>query len=561
MINFGHACESIAATSRKIDKVAEVARYLLTLNDADLESAVQFFTGAPFAKRDQAKLSLGAGTIVAAAQNVWGVSDADVSTAYRQHGDLGAAICTFVRPVADLGLFSEPLSPRSLKKLFDEMATVAGKGAGKRRLYLCERILASCKEAIEAKYIVKIMTGDLRIGLREGLIVDGIAKAFGCELRDVRRAAMAAGDIGAVAVAARHNSLSEIAVRYGRPIDFMLATPILYGSAYRELTDGEWSVEDKFDGIRAQAHKHGDVVQLFSRTLNDISHSYPEVVEELRAIPRDFILDGELIAQRDGNVLPFRNLQARLQRKTVTRELLDQIPVVYMCFDVLCVDNEYLLDDPLSRRHVRLESVINAGIHVRVTRSSRVEPDGGSETLNERFDEARARGHEGLVLKRRDSPYHPGRRGKWWLKLKRELSTLDVVVVAVEWGHGKRANVLSDYTFAVRGEAGELLTIGKAYSGLTDAEIAQYTPWFLAHPLSGSRREKGRRSEIPVEPQIVIEVAFDIIQPSTLHESGFSLRFPRIVRLREDKPVKDIDTIATVKKIYSDMLKREGVPQ
>ena len=164
------------------------------------------------------------------------------------------------------------------------------------------------------------------------------------------------------------------------------------------------------------------------------------------------------------------------------------------------------------------------------------------------------------MLKRADSPYLPGRRGKWWLKLKRELSTLDVVVVAVEWGHGKRASVLSDYTFAVRGDDGSLVTIGKAYSGLTDNEIAELTPWFLAHGLPPSRlREKARASEIPVEPKIVLEVAFDVIQESDLHESGFSLRFPRIVRIRDDKPPAEIDDLARVREIYGEMLEREGL--
>jgi DNA ligase-1 len=183
----------------------------------------------------------------------------------------------------------------------------------------------------------------------------------------------------------------------------------------------------------------------------------------------------------------------------------------------------------------------------------------GAAAVNDRFEAARSRGNEGVMFKRADAPYLPGRRGKWWLKLKRELSTLDVVVVAVEWGNGKRAGVLSDYTFAVRGDDGDLLAIGKAYSGLTDAEIAQLTPWFLAHRLPMERqREKARAHEIPVEPKIVIEVAFDIVQESDLHESGYSLRFPRIVRIRNDKPPEEIDTLDRVREIYREMLEREN---
>jgi DNA ligase-1 len=187
-----------------------------------------------------------------------------------------------------------------------------------------------------------------------------------------------------------------------------------------------------------------------------------------------------------------------------------------------------------------------------------------SDVIAERFDAARERGHEGLIFKRTDAPYSPGRRGKWWLKLKRELSTLDCVVVGVEWGHGRRAQVLSDYTFAVRGPDG-LVPIGKAYSGLTDAEIAEMTAWFLAHRLpepaataAYTRLGLGRR-EIVVEPEIVVEIAFDIIQQSALHASGFALRFPRIVRLRPDKPASEADTTERVAAIYAEMLEREGV--
>jgi DNA ligase-1 len=560
VIHFAQTCEAIARTAGKLEKIDVLAAYLRSLDDADLESAARYFTGSPFAQKDQRKLAIGGSAIVRAAQNVWGVTDAELSASYRERGDLGSALAPFVRAPADLGLFREPLSPASLQMLFDEAAAASGPAAGRRRLHVCERILRRCREPIEAKYVIKIMTGDLRIGLREGLVTDAIARAFDARAADVRRAAMAAADVGSVAVAARRRQLSGVEIAYGRPIAFMLASPLEYGSAYRELKDARWLVEDKFDGIRAQAHKQGDEVHLYSRTLSDVSNTYPEVVEALRGVPGTFMLDGELIAQRNGNVLPFRYLQARLQRKTVTRALLDEIPVVYAVFDVLAQDDEYLLDEPLLQRRKRLERLLAPRAGIAVAASRPLAPGAGPDALHGLFEDARARGHEGLVIKRADSPYHPGRRGKWWLKLKRELSTLDVVVIAVEWGHGKRAQVLSDYTFAVRGDRGELLAIGKAYSGLTDVEIAELTPWFLEHRLPPSRgRPNARESEIPVEPNIVLEVAFDVIQKSDLHESGFALRFPRIVRIRDDKPMSEIDTLDRVREIYEAMLSREGV--
>jgi DNA ligase-1 len=553
VLRFAQTAEAIAATPSKLAKIDLLAAYFRSLEDVDLEAAARFFTGNPFAARDQRSLSLGGSTIVAAARAAWNVSDAQLGLSYRRHGDLGAALAPLLRPATRLELFNETLTPASLKAILDEFAAASGKAAGRKRQLLCERILRACTSEFEAKYAIKIMTGDLRIGLREGLVIDGIAKAFECSASEVRRAAMAGGDVGLVAASARAGKLHELAVAYGSPMAFMLASPMLYGSSYRELADGRWIVEDKFDGIRAQLHKYGDVVQIFSRTLNDVAHSYPEIVAEARTLDRSLILDGEIIAQRAGRVLPFRYLQARLQRKEVSAALLAEVPVTFACFDLLALADQFLIDEPLIDRRTQLSNAIVSTEHLALASWSHWEPDAGSGALHERFEDARRRGHEGLMLKRADSPYFPGRRGKWWLKLKRELSTLDVVVVAVEWGHGKRANVLSDYTFGVRGESGRLLTIGKAYSGLTDAEIAQLTQWFLAHQ-TGQRGHAMR-----VEPEIVLEVAFDIIQESPLHDSGFALRFPRIVRIRYDKPASEIDTLERVREIHAAMLAREGL--
>jgi DNA ligase-1 len=559
MKRFGETCAAIAAKPAKLEKIAILARYLQALGDADLQAAARFFTGNPFAARDERSLGIGWRTIVEAARKVWDVHEGALAASYRQHGDLGAALGPQVRPPMDLALFSETLTPAALYAIFEEIAAAKGKAAGKKREALCERILRACTQPVEATYVIKILTGDLRIGLREGLILDAIAQAFGADARAVRRATMAAGDVGLVAVAARHRRLDEMRVAYGSPIGFMLATPVTFGSDYHDLREASWIAEEKFDGIRAQVHKYGQTVRIFSRTLNEVTHSYPEVAAAATRLAHDVMLDGELVAQRGNRVLPFRYLQARLQRKAPGDALASEVPVVYMAFDILAAGDEFLIDEPLLERRAYLADRVVPSEHLRVAAFTRLADPPPAEKLHALFEKARESGHEGIVLKRTDAPYHPGRRGKWWLKLKRELDTLDVVVVAVEWGHGKRAKVLSDYTFAVRGENGELLTIGKAYSGLTDAEIATLTPWFLEHRLPESgRRERARHGEIPVEPKIVLEVAFDIIQPSDLHESGFSLRFPRIIRIRDDKPASEIDTIERVREIHEAMLAREG---
>ena len=570
MLAFAQTCDSIAATASKLEKVALLAAYLRRLDDADLAPAARFFTGSPFASADQRSLGLGGRTLVAAAHVAWGVGNDDLRAAYRVTGDLGAALGPFVRPAVDLGLFRETLTPALLYAYLVEIASASGKSAQRRRQVLCERILGACTDPLEATYVIKIVTGELRIGLREGLIGDAVTQAFGADPPAVRRAASAAGDIGAVAVAAKHARLDEIAIAYHAPIAFMLATPIAYGSEYKDLAAGSWLVEDKYDGIRAQAHVTPERVSLFSRTLNDVSASYPEVVAALRALPGSIILDGEVVAERDGRVLPFRYLQARLQRKDVSPEMMAEVPVRYVVFDILAHNDRFLLDEPLTTRRAILTEVF-PNCHPEQRRGTAaidvaewLPLDVARDDIGERFAAARERGHEGVVFKRTDSAYTPGRRGKSWLKLKRELATLGCVVVGVEWGHGRRSQVLSDYTFAVRGPSG-LVPIGKAFSGLTDVEIAEMTAWFLAHRLPEDDAARayaelglGRR-EIVVEPEIVVEIAFDIIQRSGLHASGFSLRFPRIARLRPDKPASEADTLARVVEIYEQMLTRERV--
>ncbi|MGC1380377.1 MAG: ATP-dependent DNA ligase [Candidatus Baltobacteraceae bacterium] len=558
MERFAATASQIAAHPGKLEKIALLAEYLRTLDDDDLKAAARFFSGTAFAAGDRRRLSVGGRTIVAVARRIWGFDDAALGEGYRASGDLGIALGSLARAPQNAMLFTDRLTPSTLERLFEEIAQASGKNAGRRREAVLERILRACDDPLVAAYVVKIVTGELRIGLREGLVLDAIARAFQADRSVVERGAMASGDVGAVALAAKRGELGSLQAGYGVPIGFMLATPIPYGEAYRELSGAHWFLEDKYDGIRAQAHVRGGRVRLFSRRLRDVTQSYPDVVTPLAKLPRDAILDGEIVAMRDGRVLPFRTLQARLQRKEVDAELLRDVPLAYVAFDLLAIGDEMMLDEPLATRRERLENLIVPSDRLLLAPFELVDGLDGAG-VNERFAAARARGNEGLMLKRVDAPYAPGRRGKWWRKLKRELSTLDVVVVAVEWGNGKRAGVLSDYTFAVRGDDGALVTIGKAYSGLTDAEIAELTPWFLEHRLPLDRqREKARSYEIPVEPAIVLEVAFDVIQESDLHESGFSLRFPRIVRIRDDKPPEEIDTLARVREIYREMLGREG---
>jgi DNA ligase-1 len=555
MIAFARTCDDIAATPAKTLKIERLAEYIRSLGAEDLRAAVRFLSGRPLAAHDERKLAIGGRTLSAAARHVWHPRGEELAAAYRATGDLGDALARIVRPPQSAPLFVETLTPAEFAAILNDLAAAAGKAAGRRREAVCERVFRACRDPREVAYVAKILLGELRIGLREGLILDAIARAFETDSFAVRRAAMAAGDLGDVAVAAAEKRLESIAIAYGKPVGFMLATPVAFGSSYREIAGREWLVEDKYDGIRAQAHVRAGQARLYSRTMRDVSRAFPELIAALAQQP-DVILDGEIVARRDGLVLPFRYLQARLGRIDPSLELRAEVPVAFVAFDLLATGDHFILDEPLAARRRLLAAQLPNAPTLEVAPWHALEADAAPDEIAALFTAARGRGNEGLMLKRTDSPYAPGRRGKWWLKLKRELGTLDCVVTAVEWGHGKRRSVLSDYTFAVRRSADDpqLLPIGKAYSGLTDVEIAELTPWFLAHQ---SGAPSGHA--LPVEPTIVVEIAFDIIQKSKLHRSGFALRFPRIVRLRQDKIATDINTLADVEHLYREMLTREGV--
>jgi len=536
---FARTAELVAATTKKLQKAALLGAYFEQLGDDDLARAARYFAGQQFAQSDARTTNVGGRILSEAMVLATGVNPESLGPRYARWGDGGdVAFEIFVETKPD----AQPsISLESTEELLARLSTTRGKNA---KTQILTQVFARATP-LEAKYLVKLISGDLRIGLREGLVEDAIARAFKQPLADVSMANMLRGDIGEAALRARAGALRDVEMRLFHPLKFMLATPASDLSDIERTMPGEFFVEDKFDGIRAQAHVQNGRVAIYSRTLDEISIRFPELEAPLAALPTDVIIDGEIITARGEEILPFSDLQKRLGRKTVSEELLASTPVVFVGWDLLYATGKVLINDPLQARRSRLEEIIGAGTErVRLSLSKRF---ADASTLDDEFDAARARGNEGLMIKDPSSLYKPGRRGREWLKLKKALATLDVVVTAVELGHGKRRSVLSDYTFAVRRSEtdGELLNIGKAYSGLTDVEIAEMTEWFREHTIQQFAHGRVRI----VEPRIVLEVTFDRVQPSNRHKSGFALRFPRIVRLRPDKNPDEIDTLETVRKL------------
>jgi DNA ligase 1 len=544
MRGFVETADAVGATTKKLEKLRLISEFFQSLTAADAALAARFFSAHAFPRNDERTLGVGGANLSDAIAQAAGRSGQNLGSAYRRHGDLGDMAKELLRdinPQADL-----PMA--EVSQLFEKLA------AARAQAQKVELLANAFQRASagDVKYLVKIITGDLRIGSKESLVEEAIAKAFIRPLADVRRANMITGDIGETLKLAAEDTLASAVVQLFHPLGFMLAAPVetaedLFEEEPAGVTPPALLVEEKYDGIRAQIHKDASgKVRIFSRTLDEVTE-FPELLAPIRQLPGELILDGEILAWREDRPLPFTELQKRLGRKHLDMFIQNDIPVKYMVFDLLYHDGALLLDATLIQRKARLDAVCaNASTAIRVAgRKECRTPD----EVQLAFRGSLAAGHEGIVAKVADSPYTPGRRGGYWFKLKEPFATLDVVVTAVEYGHGKRHKVLSDYTFAVR-DGERLLNIGKAYSGLTDAEIREYTDFFLKHTIEDHGHVRS------VDPIVVLEVAFNNIQKSSRHDSGYALRFPRIVRIRTDKRVDDIDTLDTVAKLFE----RQSVP-
>ncbi len=551
MRRWSEVAERVAATTRTSEKTALLADYLRSLAPEELPIAAVFLTGRPFAAADQRATGLGWATISSVVAAVVRADRDVLGAAYDRSSDLGQAVHDVL---SDAGHAPDGAASPSLVDVAAAFAAIEVASGPSRKADILAALLSRADPAT-AKAIVKVLSGDLRIGLREGLLEAAIGRAFERDLAALKRAGMLVGDVGRLAALARDDALASARLELFHPLKFMLASPAEDAAEIIARLGPVIWVEDKYDGIRCQLHRRGGDVRLYSRDLHDVSGQFPEIVAAAVDLPWDGLLDGEIMAWRDGAVLPFVALQARLGRKDPSTAVQAEVPVIYVAFDVLGLGPgggapvEPLLELPLAERRRRLDGLELplAATGGRFARSHLIEADTVAG-LEAAFGAARARRNEGLMVKDPASSYSPGRRGLGWLKMKKALATIDCVVVGVEVGHGKRHGVLSDYTFAVRDEANDrLVNIGKAYSGLTDAEIAEMTRWFEAHTLSRHGRYR------VVEPMVVVEVAFDVILRSTRHGSGFALRFPRIARLRPDKAAAEADTLETVRRLFSEL--------
>ena len=628
--------ERMAATASRLKKRAEVAAAITRAHEGaagQVRLFCLYLAGLPFAAADTRKLNAGGALLTKALLTVTGASDAALTAAYRRHGDLGAAAFDLMTEQGNVRAGGIPLD--AVAEAFAGMATARTTAI---RAALVEGLLRSASP-LEAKYLLKLMLGDMRIGVKESLVEEAIATAAGADVAQVRHAVMLEADLGYAAERAFAGTLHEARMTLFHPLGFMLASPVespeeaiarftakpakvvaekkpkrrkkggsdldsepeldevmqeaMGNDIAATLLSGEEVVvceaasvqaflEDKYDGMRAQIHfgaaDDPERVAIYSRNREDITESFPELVEAFQSVPvtsdSAVILDGEILGWnfRTGQALPFAVMGQRIGRKRVGNDIRTQVPVIFMAFDLMFAMGDLLLQLPLRERRNRLELLAEklidhaqspliltpkpaqAGLFAEASTSAAprlarlmLSPSKlveSAEEIDRAYADARARANEGVMLKAADSAYQPGRRGLAWVKLKRELATLDVVITGAEYGSGRRSQFLSDYTFAVRDAEGELQNVGKAYSGVTDVEVTELTEFLKAHTLEDHGHFR------TVEPLVILEVAFNNVMRSDRHSSGFALRFPRILRIRTDKPLAEIDTVARVEEVY-----------
>jgi DNA ligase-1 len=546
LADFGDLCRLVGETSSRVAKTDYLAAYMRGLkDDGDLRLAAIWLTGEALPRQaGRRPLHVGPATIRRALVSLPNVREERYREISLSQND-SARTARLV--LQEIQLKPQPLDLPGLAAFFNELLTSSG--SLDRIARLAARL--ATLHPVEGETLVKLLTGDLRIGLKEGLVEDAIAAAFKVDAAAVRHAHMLTGDIGETALLARHGTLDQASLRPLVPVKCMLAAPLERDEGDNQplfeklpFTPPFW-LEPKYDGIRAQLHKHGHDVSLFSRDLRPIDDEFPELLVAARKLRGDFILDGELIAFAEGRKLGFADLQKRLGRRMADGDLFltdegqdSSVPLRFIAFDLLWHDGQDMLAQSLIDRRGKLESLSLALPFETIA----LHPADDPGQVEAAFKQALKDGHEGLIAKDPHSHYSPGRRGKAWIKLKGVMPTLDCVVVIAEQGHGKRSDVLSDYTFAVRDEAnGQLRVIGKAYSGLNDDEIEDLTEHFKKHTLRKERRKHH------VEPNLVLEIAFDAIRPSPRHDSGLALRFPRIKAIRRDKGLADIDTLQSAR--------------
>jgi DNA ligase-1 len=535
-MDFSKACEQLEGTSGRLDMIDIISRFLPTLSPEELPVFVRFVMGRIFPDWSSKKLGIGPNLLYEAIGYVAGMKKEQVIEKINTTGDAGRAVEELLSIKSQTTFFHEDLD---LVRVYTELIAIAeleGKKSQREKLLAVRRLLGNA-HPLEGRYLARIMLEELRIGVGEGSVREAIARAFLVDSALVEHAMQALNDAGEVARLARlgPDALREVRITLFHPVRMMLAQQGTIPDMIQE--HGQIAAEFKYDGSRFQFHKKGNWARLYSRRLEDVTAALPDVIEKLiTSTTHDVILDGEVIAIKDDKPMPFQSVLRRFRRRHDIAEAQDAIEMVPNVFDILYLDGETLIDLPLEKRRERLESVVNRYIAPQVVSSDPVE-------IERTYKAALDAGHEGIMIKVPASPYSPGQRGKNWIKIKPEVDTLDLAVIGGEWGEGKRAHVFGSFLVACQ-DQGKLIALSRVATGFSDEQLIE------VYDLLKDRVMKKSGKEVSFEPDLVFEVGYAELQVSPTYEGGFALRFPRFIRIRDDKDITDVETLESIRERY-----------
>ncbi|MDP1553802.1 MAG: ATP-dependent DNA ligase [Methanobacteriaceae archaeon] len=543
MVEVYYALES---TTKRLEKTKTLADFFSGIDSELLPVVTIMALGRVFPVWSEEELGVGSKLLIKAIASVVGVSSDDVEDQIRDQGDIGTASEVLFKKRSQTTFFSQPLTIEMVYNNLRKIASISGNRAQSRKMSIIRELL-SLSSPMEAKYITRTVLEELRVGVGEGTIRDAISVAFGVDKEILDRAHMLTNDLGWVAqvtLEEGEEGLKKISLKPGKPVKPMLAQ--LAKGIKESVTEmGRVFCETKYDGIRVQIHRKGQEVMVFTRRLENISNAVPDVIEYIeKSLPhQDFIVEGEIIVTKNGKPISFQYILQRIRRKYDIEKVMGEVPLTLYLFDVLYF-NKPFIDAPLENRRSKLESIVNTSENkIQLSKLVKITMDNVQEAEN-LFTESIDKGHEGIMIKDPQAPYIPGIRGKKMLKYKAEPETLDLVVVGGSYGKGKRAHFIGSYLMALRDEDGGFQTIAHVATGLDDKtllELSERMDKIIKHRKGGL---------IKVNPHIILEIAYSEIVNSPEYESGFSLRFPVVKRIRDDLSLEDIDTVARVKSIF-----------
>jgi DNA ligase-1 len=535
-MDFSLVCEKLEGTAGRLDMIGIISRELPGLSEEELPVFVRFVMGRIFPDWSSQKLGIGPNLLYDATAAVAGISREKVIDRINKTGDVGKAVEELLSVKSQTTFFHEELDLVHVYTSLIAIAEMEGKNSQREKLLAARRLLGNA-HPLEGRYLARVMLEELRIGVGEGSVREAVAKAFGVDSALVEHAMQALNDMGEVARLAKRGpaALQDVHISLFHPVRMMLAQQGNIPEMVKEYA--RIAAEFKYDGSRFQFHKKGNWARMYSRRLEDVTGALPDVIRQLLgATDHDVILDGEVIAIRDGKPMPFQSVLRRFRRRHDVAEATEAIEMVPNVFDILYLDGETLIDLPLEERRKRLESVVRQYLAPQVV-------SGDEKVITKTYEDALAAGHEGIMIKVLSSSYTPGQRGKNWIKIKPAVDTLDLAVIGAEWGEGKRAHIFGSFLLACQ-DAGKLVPLSRVATGFSDEQLAEVYDLLKETVV----RKEGK--EVFFDPALIFEVGYSELQASTNYEAGFALRFPRFIRIRDDKDIPDIETIESIRERY-----------